>query len=289
MEVIEEREALVDACDQARGRGATVGLVPTMGALHDGHRALIREARQRNGFVVVSIFVNPLQFGEGEDFETYPRDLDRDVAVCTEEGVEVVFAPEPEEMYPGEPHVTVDPGPVGDILEGATRPGHFRGVCTVVAKLFGLTGRCEAYFGEKDAQQVFLVARMMRDLDMPVYLSRVPTVREPDGLALSSRNRYLSSEERRAATCLHRALALPAEMVEKGERDAAAMRGAMEVEIETEPLARLDYATIVDEGTFLELETVDPMSPSRSVVAAWIGKTRLIDTMALVPVMAENP
>ena len=280
MELTGDRFGFREACQAARDEGSTVGFVATMGALHRGHTSLVAAARERCGFVAMSIFVNPLQFGSSGDLATYPRDLDRDLEIADEHGVDVVFAPEADEMYPaGEPVVTVDPGPMGDRLEGASRPGHFRGVCTVVAKLFALTGPATAFFGEKDAQQLALIRRMVADLDLPVEVVGGPTVREPDGLALSSRNVHLSAEERAAATCLYEALARAAWLVEGGELDANALRAEMAKRIGAEPLARIDYAAVVDEATFEDLERLD--RPSRALVAATVGSTRLIDNLPL--------
>jgi pantoate--beta-alanine ligase len=239
-------------------------------------------AGRETGFVAVSIFVNPLQFGPAEDLEAYPRDLDRDLEACEKEGVDLVFAPDADEMYPGgSPEVTVDPGPLGDRLEGAARPGHFRGACTVVAKLLGIVGPCRAYFGEKDAQQLFIVRRMARDLDLPAEVVGCPTVREPDGLALSSRNTYLSPEERRAAACLYESLARAAWLVEGGERDARVLRAELARRIGAEPLAGLDYVAVVDEETFEEVDRL--RGPARALVAARIGPARLIDNLLLRP------
>jgi pantoate--beta-alanine ligase len=251
-----------------------------MGSFHRGHLSLMGRARQERGFVVVSIFVNPLQFGPSEDFGSYPRDLDRDLALAEAEGVDLAFAPEVEEMYPGGlPDVTVDPGPLGERLEGASRPGHFRGVATVVAKLFHVVGPSAAYFGEKDAQQLAVIRRMVGDLSFPVDVVGCPLVREPDGLALSSRNAYLSPEERTAATCLYRAIRGAADLVANGERDAAAIRARIAAVVEAEPLAHLDYATVVDDDTFEEIDHLD--SPARALVAARVGKPRLIDNVRL--------
>jgi pantoate--beta-alanine ligase len=282
MEVIRSREAFRAAAVEARAQGRTVGFVPTMGFLHDGHRSLMARAREETDVVTVSIFVNPLQFGPAEDLAAYPRDLDRDLEVCEKEGVDLAFAPDDDEMYPdGPPAVTVDPGPVGDRLEGAARPGHFRGVCTVVAKLLGLVGPCRAYFGEKDAQQLFIVRTMVRDLDLPAEVIGCPTVREPDGLALSSRNTFLSPEERKAAPCLYEALARAAWLVEGGERDARVLRAELARRIGAEALAALDYVTVVDEDTFEEVDRLQ--GPVRALVAARIGSTRLIDNLLLRP------
>lgn len=280
MELTGDRFGFREACQAARDDGATVGFVATMGALHAGHTSLLTAARERCGFVAMSVFVNPLQFGSSRDLSIYPRDLDRDLEIADEQGVDVVFAPEVEEMYPaGEPVVTVDPGSLGDRLEGASRPGHFRGVCTVVAKLFALVGPCAAFFGEKDAQQVTVIRRMVADLDLPVEVVGRPTVREPDGLAVSSRNGHLSAEERAAAGCLYEALARAAWLVEGGERDANALRAEMAKRIGAERLARIDYAAVVDEATFEDVDRVE--GPARALVAATVGSTRLIDNVPL--------
>jgi pantoate--beta-alanine ligase len=253
-----------------------------MGAFHKGHRSLLRRARAERDVVAVSIFVNPLQFGPAEDLSAYPRDLDRDLAEARAEGADLVLAPEAEAMWSGgRPDVTVDPGPVGDRLEGAARPGHFRGVLTVVSKLFHLSGPCRAYFGEKDAQQLFLVRRMVRDLAFPVEVVGSPTVRESDGLAMSSRNVYLSSEERAAAACLSAALRAASEAVAAGERDAGTLIEAMSGRVGAEPLAGLDYAEVVDDATWDRAEAVD--RPVRALLAVRIGGTRLIDNARLEP------
>ena len=268
------------ACDAARSAGRTVGFVPTMGAFHDGHLSLMRRARDERDAIVVSIFVNPLQFGPAEDLSRYPRDEERDLSMAGELGVDVVFAPSVEEMYPaGAPVVTVDPGPLGERLEGARRPGHFRGVATVVAKLFDVVGSSTAYFGEKDAQQLAVIRRMVRDLSLPIEVVGCPTVREPDGLARSSRNAYLSPDQREAAGCLFLALSEAAEMARGGERDAAALVAAMAREIGATPEARIDYAAVVDEETFEEVGTIT--RPARALVAARFGETRLIDNLLL--------
>jgi pantoate--beta-alanine ligase len=267
-------------CDATRSDGRTIGLVPTMGAFHDGHASLMRRARDEQDHVVVSIFVNPLQFGPGEDLSRYPRDEDRDLSIAGQLGVDVVFAPSVEEMYPtGRPEVTVDPGPLGDRLEGSARPGHFRGVATVVAKLFDLVGPSTAYFGEKDAQQLAVIRRLVRDLSLPVEVQGCPTVREPDGLATSSRNAYLSQEQREAAGCLFLALSEAAQMARGGERDAASLVAAMAREIGATPEARIDYAAVVDDETFEEVSAI--AGPARALVAARFGDTRLIDNLLL--------
>ena len=287
MDVIDSAEALRDACDKARGGGAGVGFVPTMGALHRGHARLLRTARRECGFVALSIFVNPLQFNVPKDLATYPRSLDEDMATAESLGVDVVFAPEEDEMYPaGGPVITVDPGPLGERLEGAARPGHFRGVLTVVAKLFNMVGPCRAYFGEKDAQQLALVRRMVDSLNLPVTVVRCPTEREPDGLAISSRNALLSPEQRHAAPVLFEALSDAATRARSGERDAAVLRAEIARLIGSERLARLDYVAIVDDRSWEEVTEID--GPCRAVVAARFGEVRLIDNIAL-PTSQEAP
>lgn len=281
MEVTGKVERLRELCDATRAAEERVGFVPTMGALHDGHLSLLRRARDECGLVVLSVFVNPLQFAVGEDYREYPRDLAADSELAEKEGVDVVFTPDVTVMYPtSEPSTWVDPGPVGEVLEGAARPGHFRGVCTVVAKLFNMVGPCSAYFGEKDFQQLAIVRGMVRDLDFPVDIEAGPTVREPDGLAMSSRNAFLSTEERGAATCLFRALTRAAEVVAHGERDANVVRAEMAKVIGAEPLARIDYVAVVGEGDgFTETDRIE--GPARALVAARFGATRLIDNMRL--------
>jgi pantoate--beta-alanine ligase len=259
-----------------------VGLVPTMGALHEGHASLLRRARDERAAVVMTLFVNPLQFHDAADLAAYPRDEGRDMSAARELGVDVVFAPPVEEMYPAhEPEVTIDPGPLGERLEGAARPGHFRGVATVVARLFNVAGPCAAYFGEKDAQQLAVLRAMVRDLGSPVVLVPCPTVREPDGLALSSRNARLTAGQREAAGCLFLALSEAAERARSGERDAAVLVAAMAKEIGATPHADLDYAAVVDDDRFEPLATLEPTRSARALVAASFGSTRLIDNLLL--------
>ena len=274
MRIVTERSDLASARAALPGR---VALVPTMGALHDGHRACIRLARAAGDSVIVTIFVNPLQFGPTEDLERYPRPFEADVAVCEAEGVDLVFAPTPEVVYPdGEPLVRVSPGPLGDVLCGASRPGHFEGVLTVVAKLFHLTRPDVAFFGEKDTQQLALIRRMARDLDLPVEIVGVPTVREPDGLALSSRNVYLSPEQRSTALTLVRALR--AGHAVAGDGPDAVRRAARAV-LDAEPGLRLDYLELVDPVT---LRPLDRSSDAALLaVAAYVGSTRLIDNVTI--------
>ena len=282
MEVIAAPAELHEAMERVRAGRRTVGFVPTMGSFHEGHVSLMRRARGERDVVAVSIFVNPLQFGPGEDLGSYPRDLESDLARAKSEGADVVFVPEVGDMYPGgTPAVTVDPGPLGTRLEGASRPGHFRGVLTVVAKLFHLVGPSAAYFGEKDAQQLAVIRRMVNDLSFAVDVVACPIVREPDGLALSSRNVYLSADERAAATCLFRALQEAQAAAAGGERDAGRLTARMESVVRTEPLADLEYSTVVDEETFEEIELLE--RPARALVAARVGKPRLIDNLRLDP------
>lgn len=276
MIVAETRAELRTAITSARsGSASRVGMVPTMGALHEGHRALIEEGRGRADLLVASIFVNPMQFGPGEDLERYPRTFDADLELCAAHGVDVVFAPGLDEVYPwGPPQVTVDPGPSGGILEGASRPGHFRGVLTVVAKLFELVEPEVAVFGEKDYQQLALISQMARDLSMPIEVVGVPTVREPDGLAMSSRNRYLDAAQRRTAVAISRALFAGRDAASRG---ASAVIGAAQEVLSTEPGVVLDY--LVLRGPALE---ADPGPGSaRLLIAARVGTTRLIDNVGL--------
>jgi pantoate--beta-alanine ligase len=279
------REELHRALGRAARHDDVVALVPTMGALHEGHAALFRAARERagGGPVVVSVFVNPLQFGPGEDLDRYPRSLDADLAMCAREGVDLVFAPSVDEVYPGgEPVVTVDPGPVGEELEGASRPGHFAGVLTVVAKLFGLVRPDVAVFGQKDYQQLVLVRAMSRDLCLGVEILGAETVREPDGLALSSRNRYLSADDRARATVLSRALRAAQARAAYGL--PAARRAAESVlEEVSEDVLALDYLAIrtPDLGEVGDPHPTDP-TPARVLVAGRLGKTRLIDNLPVL-------
>jgi pantoate--beta-alanine ligase len=265
------------ALDVARADGHTVGFVPTMGYLHEGHRSLLESARRECDVVAASIFVNPLQFGAGEDLAAYPRDLDRDLELCAEAGVQWVFAPPVEEMYPhGTPMPTVvTVGGVSERFEGASRPTHFAGVATVVAKLFAIAGICRAYFGEKDWQQLAVIRQMARDLSFPVEVVGCPTVREADGLAMSSRNVYLSDAERAAAPALHRALLTGVEAVAGGERDPAAVRAAMHEVLDPVPEAQVDYLDVVDAGTLAPLDRLS--GEVRLLGAAKFGRARLID------------
>jgi pantoate--beta-alanine ligase len=266
---------------EARRRGNTVGLVPTMGALHEGHLSLIRTARRECDLLVVSIFVNRPQFGPTEDFDAYPRPLEDDLEICRAEAVDLVFAPAEDVIYPADFRTWLHVEHLGDVLEGEFRPGHFRGVATVVLELLNIVGPDCAYFGEKDYQQLLLIRQLVRDLNVPVEIRACPLVREPDGLAASSRNRYLGPEDRQRALALSRSLTLACDMVRAGERDANEIRQRMRDLLENTPGCSVDYAELVDPGT---LEVVTELAgPVLAVVAARIGKVRLIDNMLLEP------
>jgi len=256
-----------------------VGFVPTMGYLHEGHLALVRRARAESPSVIVSIFVNPTQFGPQEDFDEYPRDPQRDLALLEKERVDIVFMPSAVEMYPLQFSSWVEVGKVTERLEGASRPGHFKGVTTVVAKLFNIVQPTRAYFGQKDAQQLVVIKKMVADLNMNLEIVTVPTVREPDGLAMGSRNTYLNPEERKAAVVLHQALTLAQKFWLQGERNAQIIRQQMIDLIQSEPLATIDYVSIADAETLDELDTVTP--PALVSLAVKIGKARLIDNAVL--------
>jgi len=256
-----------------------VGFVPTMGYFHEGHLSLVRQARKENPTVVVSIFVNPTQFGPGEDFQDYPRDLNHDLELLEREKVDIVFVPSEEEMYPRDFNSWVDVEKVTERLEGASRPGHFRGVATICAKLFNIIQPTRAYFGQKDAQQAIVIKKMVADLNMNLEIVVVPTVRESNGLAMSSRNTYLNPEERQAATVLFKALSLARELWHGGEKDADKIRHQMTSLIHKEPLAKIDYVSIADANTMEELKKID--RPAIVFLAIRIGKTRLIDNVIL--------
>lgn len=264
--------------DDARSADQHVGFVPTMGYLHEGHVSLLEKARAADDVVVASIFVNPLQFGPAEDLAAYPRDLERDTALAEGAGVDLLFVPSLDEMYPDGPvRTSISVAEVSEPLEGRSRPTHFAGVATVVAKLFAIVGPCRAYFGEKDWQQVAVVRRMVRDLSIPVEVVACPTSREPDGLARSSRNAYLTAEERAAAPVVHAALQVGRMAIDAGERDPAAVHALMAELIAAEPLAELDYAEVVDAHT---LQPVAPLAGElRLLAAARFGRARLIDNL----------
>ena len=257
-----------------------LGLVPTMGALHEGHLALVRRARQENVAVAASIFVNPTQFGPQEDLATYPRDMDRDLALLEAEGVDLVYTPPPQEVYPPGFDTWVDPGAMGQRLEGAVRPGHFRGVATVVTKLLSVIRPERAYFGQKDGQQLAVIRQLERDLNLGVEIVGVPTVRDSDGLALSSRNAYLTPAQRRAAPVIYRALAEAKRLWDGGERDAGNLKEAVHALLKTEPLLEeIDYVSVADANTLEELERIE--GPAMVSTAARLGRTRLIDNVLL--------
>jgi pantoate--beta-alanine ligase len=280
--VVSEIAPLRSAVTEARRNGRTIGLVPTMGALHAGHLSLIAAARAQTDFVVVSIFVNPTQFGPNEDLSRYPRPQERDLELCGEAGVDLVFHPPPEVVYPPGYRTFVEVTGLQDVLCGATRPGHFRGVATVVLKLFNLVQPDRAFFGQKDAQQVRIVQRMVADLNVPVEVCVCPTVREADGLALSSRNAYLNVEERQRAAVLYRALTEARGQIEAGERHAKVIRRRMSEQIAVIPEAILDYAAVVDADKLEDVAEIVGDRPVLLAVAVKFGGTRLIDNL-LIP------
>jgi pantoate--beta-alanine ligase len=271
---------LRDALAAHRREGSSIGLVPTMGALHEGHGRLIEQAAAENTCVVVSVFVNPTQFNDPKDFERYPRTLDADVAFCGARGAAVVFAPSAAEMYPEPPRTFVEIEELTAHLCGKFRPGHFRGVATVVLKLFEIVQPDRAYFGEKDAQQLAVIARMVRDLNVPVLVEGVATVREPDGLAMSSRNRLLTPAERRVAPLLYQALQLAGRRIEAGARDPAQVREHA-MALLRRPEIRVEYLEIVDPTTMQPVEKIS--GPVRVAAAVWLGSTRLIDNLLASP------
>ena len=269
------------AAAACRASTYTLGLVPTMGALHAGHLSLVAAAHAECDHVAASIFVNPTQFGPNEDFASYPRTFDEDCRKLEAAGVDILFAPSATDMYPAGNTTFVDPGPIATRLDGASRPGHFRGVATIVARLFNITGPDRAYFGQKDAAQVAVLRHIVRDLNLPVHLTICPIVREPDGLALSSRNRYLSPAERTRALILSRALAAAESLARAGETSAETLRAALLAVFTTDPDTLLDYAAIVDPDTLLPV--ADTNHGALLAVAAFIGKTRLVDNLVLPP------
>lgn len=275
-------ETVKEVREQVRAwhrEGLSVGLVPTMGYLHEGHKSLIDRAVAENDRVVVSVFVNPMQFGPSEDLESYPRDMARDAALCEEAGASLVFHPQPEEMYPEDFSSYVDMNTLTGGLCGKSRPIHFRGVCTVVAKLFHIAEPDRAYFGQKDAQQLAVIRHMVNDLSFGIEIVGCPIVREEDGLAKSSRNTYLNQDERKAALVLSRSLRKGRESVENGERSAAALATLIRKEIQAEPLARIDYVEVVDWNTLEPVEEIQ--EPVLVAIAVYIGKTRLIDNFIM--------
>lgn len=277
MQILKTAQAMAQA---GREIPRPLGLAPTMGALHDGHLALVRRGRAENAALAVSIFVNPAQFGDGEDLSRYPRDLERDLALLEAEGVDLVFAPPVAEIYPPGFDTWIEPGAIAARLEGAARPGHFRGVATVVAKLFNIFRPDRAYFGQKDGQQAAVIRQLIRDLNLGVDLIVVPTVRDPDGLALSSRNAYLTPEQRAAAPVLYRALQRAEQLFESGVRDAELLRQEVRQALDGEPLIDgIDYLSVAAADTLAELDNIT----GRAMVSAavWFGGTRLIDNVVV--------
>jgi pantoate--beta-alanine ligase len=281
MEIISRRQRMSSVARKLRReQDRTIGLVPTMGALHEGHLSLVREARRMCDKVVVSVFVNPTQFGPSEDFEHYPRDLTKDTALLTDYNVDYIFAPSPEEIYPKDFSTYVNVGGLSKLLEGESRPGHFRGVVTIVAILLNTIRPDFAFFGQKDAQQAVIIKRMVRDLAFDSEIIVLPTVREDSGLAISSRNLYLDAEEQQSAAVIHRALKQAKEVFKKGERHAGKLVDVVRSTVETEPRVRLDYVSVVDAETLEKLDKLDER-PILIAVAAYVGKTRLIDNTIL--------
>lgn len=275
MEIITTVAEMKAKVAEWKAQGLTIGLTPTMGALHEGHMSLMERAVRECDRVVTSVFVNPIQFGPNEDYDNYPRDLERDAAIAESKGVDAVFHPSVEEMYPENFNCYVTMETLADTLCGAKRPGHFRGVCTVVNKLFNIVDPDKAFFGQKDAQQLAIIKRMVSDLNMRVKVYGCPIVREEDGLAKSSRNSYLSSSERQAALCLSRSIFKAQALIESGVRDAATIKKAVEEELDAEPLSRIDYIEIVG---LENMQPVKTLGESGLVaIAVFIGQTRLID------------
>ena len=277
MKIVKTIAEMRSVISRLKKNGRAIALVPTMGYFHEGHLSLIREARKECGVLVVSIFVNRTQFGTGEDYEHYPRDLKRDADLAEMEKVDFIFAPDTEEMYPSGYAAFVEVEGLSKIMCGKTRPIHFRGVVTIVMKLFNLIQPDMAYFGQKDAQQAVIIRKMVSDLNMNVKIRVLPIVRERDGLAMSSRNKYLNDEERKSALILYRALLKAKEEIAEGKRNAGEIRETMTKMLETEKLARLDYITIVDPESLHEITGID--KPVLIAIAVWFGKTRLIDNI----------
>ncbi len=275
MKVVKTIKEVREIVNDWRKEGLTVGLVPTMGFLHEGHQSLIAKSAEQNDRTVVSVFVNPIQFGPNEDLEAYPRDLERDMKAVEEAGGNLIFNPEPAEMYPGHFTSFIDTTETTELLCGAVRPIHFRGVCTVVGKLFNIVCPDRAYFGQKDAQQLATIRRFVRDLNFPLEIVACPIVREDDGLAKSSRNTYLNAEERKAALILSKSLKLGKEAIEKGERDAERVIAIIKDNLQKEPLARIDYVEVVDFENIQRIKNIK--GETLVAIAVYIGKTRLID------------
>lgn len=275
MEVVKTIEEVREIVSEWRSQGLTIGLVPTMGFLHEGHQSLIKRSASENDCTVVSVFVNPIQFGPNEDLEAYPRDLNRDMKVVEEAGGDIIFNPDPSEMYPDHFTSFIDTTETTELLCGAVRPIHFRGVCTVVGKLFNIVMPDRAYFGQKDAQQLATVKRFVRDLNFPLDIVACPIIREADGLAKSSRNTYLNPEERKAALILSQSLKKGKEAIDNGERDSQKVISIIRENLEKEPLARIDYVEVVDFENIQRIARIE--GETLVAIAVYIGKTRLID------------
>ena len=287
MEIINRRQRMASVSRKIRReQDRTIGLVPTMGALHEGHLSLVREARRMCDIVVVSVFVNPTQFGPAEDYEHYPRDLTKDTAVLTDYNVDYIFAPGADEIYPKDFSTYVNVGGLSKLMEGESRPGHFRGVATIVAVLLNTVRPDFAFFGQKDAQQAVIIKRMVRDLAFDTEIVILPTVREDSGLAISSRNLYLDAEEQESAAVIHRGLKQAKEAFKKGERNAARLAEIVRETIEKEPRVRVDYVSLVDNDSLEKVDRIEDR-PVLVAVAAYIGKTRLIDNTILNKVKKE--
>ncbi|QXM06424.1 pantoate--beta-alanine ligase [Crassaminicella indica] len=279
MFVVETVKEIREIIKKEKREGKKIGLVPTMGYLHEGHLSLIRKAKEENDFVVVSVFVNPTQFGEGEDYESYPRELERDSKLSQSAGADILFHPSVAEMYPKGYNTYVETYKITDKLCGVSRPGHFKGVTTVVCKLFNIVAPHRAYFGQKDAQQVVVIKQMVRDLNMDIEIIPCPIVREEDGLALSSRNTYLSQEERRSALILSKSLFKAKDMIENGERDALKIKEFIVNNIKTEPLANIDYVEVVDAENLEDIKILN--GEVLIALAVKFGNTRLIDNICI--------
>ena len=279
MKLVHTIKEVREIVSEWRKEGLTVGLVPTMGYLHEGHQSLIRKSVEQNDRTVVSVFVNPIQFGPTEDLEAYPRDINRDMKAVEEVGGDLIFNPEPAEMYPGHFTSFIDTTETTELLCGAVRPIHFRGVCTVVGKLFNIVLPDNAYFGQKDAQQLATIRRFVRDLNFPVGIVACPIVREEDGLAKSSRNTYLSPAERQAALILSQSLKKGKALIEQGEKSAEKVKEVITESLKTEPLARIDYVEVVDFENIQRVETIE--GETLVAIAVYIGKTRLIDNFII--------
>jgi len=287
MKIIRSIKEMVRVSKGLKLKGKTIGLVPTMGALHEGHLSLIRSCRKENDFVVISIFVNPAQFGRREDLKKYPRNLKQDAFLCSKEGVDIIFYPNTKDMYPDNYNTYVLVENLSSVLCGKSRPGHFKGVATVVTKLFNITGPDIAYFGQKDAQQSIIIKKMVKDLNIPVRIKVMPIVREKDGLALSSRNIYLESKERQDAVVLPLSLALAKDLINKGVKDAQRIIRSMRQLIQEKKSARIDYISIVDTDNLKPIERTN--GNFLITLAVWIGKTRLIDNIVINRLVTRSP